>query len=275
MKHSFRKVCAALLAVLIFTPRLSALAAEPVRIPSSVYRLNVPDRPDSVELSTYAENDGVLAYLDGDYSLFFAQAVDFAAVDWVDGLEIIELDADNSAVTSKEGHKWQQHAVIARVDGVTTSYTNAGVPRAVWTTSQEDLFSTGMEDAWTTIYWRSEIIKSSCGGYIMTWYIGNITVSYPYGEEIRSISVDYRNNKRNTLYGYTITYAVSDNEVYSIRYDDCDRWVRAYYNNGTRTLEYTCDPERGKWIWADVETGRESRQRGLLKPSSFESPRTR
>ena len=275
MKRLLPKWCAGLLALLLCVLPLSSLAAGSVRIPVSTRRLNIPEMPEPVPLSTYAENDGKLAYLDGDYSLFFGGAVDFAAVDWVNELEEVETDEDGTAVTSKEDHAWQQRAVIARKDGVTTSYTNAGVPRAIWITGQEDYFASGQQGAWSTVYWRSEKIKSDCGGYIMTWYIGNVTVSYPYGEEIRSISADFRNNKKNTLYGYTITYAVSDTEIYSIRYDDCDRPVRACYNNGSQTLEYTCDFECGRWFWMDVETGRETRIRNLRTPDSFESPRVR
>ena len=275
MRRPFLKTCAWLLVLLACALPFSATAADSVRIPASALRLNIPDMPEPVPLSTYAQNNEKWAYLDGDYSLYFEDDVDFAAVDWVNELETVEPNQKGVAVTSKEDHEWQQRSVVARKDGVTTSYTNAGVPRAVWITNHEDYFQSGQADAWTTIYWRSEKIKTECGDYLMTWYVGNITVSYPYGEEIRSISVDYRNNKKNTLYGYTITYAVSDTEVYSIRYDDCDRVVRAYYNDGARTLEYTCDPERGKWIWADVETGREVRKLKPRDPGSFESPRVR
>lgn len=275
MKQLLRKTCVWLLAAILCVLPFSAQAADSVRIPVSTRRLNIPDMPEPVPLSTYAENDGKLACLDGDYTLFFDEAVDYAAVDWVNELEELELDEDHTAVTNKEGHSWQQRSVVARKDGVSTSYTNSGTPRAVWITNHEDYFASGQEDAWTTIYWRSEKIKSECGGYIMTWFVGNVTVSYPYGEEIRSVSADFRNDKKNTLYGYTVTYAVSDTEIYSIRYDECDRPVRAYYNNGVRTLEYTCDPVRGKWIWADVETGEEVWRLNLRTPDSFESPRVR
>ncbi len=275
MRRPLQKTCAWLLVLLACALPFSAAAADSVRIPASVRRLNIPEMPEPVPLTTYAQNNGKKAYLDGDYSLYFEDTVDFAAVDWVNELEEVETDKNGKAVTNKEDHSWQQRGVVARKDGVTTSYTNSGVPRAIWITNQEDYFASGQKDAWTTIYWRSEKIKSECGDYLTTWYVGNITVSYPYGEEIRSISVDYRNNKKNTLYGYTITYAVSDTEVYSIRYDDCDRVVRAYYNNGSVTLKYACDPLRGKWIWTDVETGREARRIKLRQPDSFESPRVR
>ena len=277
-KHLLKKGFAGLLVLLACVLPFDSMAAGSVRIPASVYRLNIPEMPEPVPLTTYAQNNGRKAYgayLDGDYSLYFEDDVDFAAVDWVNELEEVEPDKNGKAVTNKEDHSWQQRAVIARKDGVTTSYTNSGIPRSIWITNHEDYFASGQPEAWTTIYWRSEKILTECGDYLMTWYVGNITVSYPYGEEIRSISVDYRNNKKNTLYGYTITYAVSDTEVYTIRYDDCDRPIRAYYNDGVRTLKYACDPERGKWIWADPETGREVRRLKLRKPDSFDSPRVR
>ena len=273
MKHPFHRFCAGLLALVICALPAASLAAETVRIPASANRLAIPERPEPVPLSTYAENDGHLAYLDGDYTLYFDGMMDFAAVDWVDELEEVEVDENGVAVTNKEGHRYQQNGVIARRDGVSTSYTNSGKPLATWITNHEDYFASGQEDAWTTVYWRCTEVKTECGGVVPTWFLGNITVSYPYGEEIRSVSVDYRNNRKNSLYGYTVTFAVSDTELYSIRYDEYDRVVRGYYHNGTQTLEYTLDG--GKWVWMDVNTGRVSRNRSLREPRSFPSPRVR
>ncbi len=280
MRRPLLKACAWLLAVLACALPLDSMAVGSVRIPASVRRLKIPEMPETVPLFTYAQNNGKKAYTDGNYYLYFGEAVDYAAVDWVNMLEEVELNSRHTAVTSKEDHTWQQRYVIAEKDGVTVCYTNAGVPKAIWINNQEDYFLTGQNEAWATVYWRSEEIRSDCwkgpeDDLLTTWYVGNVTVSYPFGEEIRSVSVDFRNDKHNTVYGYTITYAVSDTEIYSIRYDKYDRWVRAYYSNGERNLEYICDPERGKWIWADPETGREMRRLKLRKPDSFDSPRVR
>ena len=278
MRRLLLKTCAWMLAVLACALPLNAMAAvSSIRIPASVRGLKIPKMPETVPLSTYARNNGKKAYTDGNYHLYFGDSVDYAAVDWVNMLEEVEPNQKNRAVTSMEDHPWQQRYVIAEKDGVTTCYTNAGVPKAIWLNNQKDYFKSGQTDAWATIYWRSEEIESDCwkspeDDYLTTWYVGNVTVSYPHGEEIRSVSVDYRNDKKNTVYAYTVTYAVGDTGLYSIRYDKNDRWVRAYYNDGERTLQYIC-LETGGWVWADEETGRAVRRLKLRTPDSFESPR--
>ncbi len=274
MKRIIRTWCAGLLAVVLTASPVFAYAEQSVRIPTSVEKIKTPEMPEPVELTTYCENDGRLAYLDGDYTLYFGDRVDFAAVDWVNFLEAVEIMPDNTAVTSKEGHIYQQNGVVARKDGVSMSYTNSGFPKAVWITGEDDYFSSGQKDAWSTVYWRHVIVKTECGE-LPVWFISNITCSYPYGEEIRSISVDYYNNKRNTVQGYTITYAVSDTELYSIRYNEYDRVVRGYYHDGRRTLEYVYCPEKTQYLWRDTETEKYVRSSKLRKPESFPSPRVR
>ena len=275
MKHPFRSVCAALLCIFVCAQSVSALGNATVRIPASANRLHLPEMPDTTGLHTYVENDGKYAYLDADFELYFDDAVDFAAVDWVNMMEPVEVSEDGTARASKIGHSWQQHGVVARKDGVSASYSNSGELTAVWISNQEDYFSSGQQDAWTTIYWRCTPIHTECDGIVPTWFVSNVTVAYPYGEEIRSVSVDYRNNRKNNLYGYTVVFAVSETELYSIRYDEYDRFVRGYYHDGTRTLEYACDMERGKWQWQDTETGKVIYSARLREPSTFKSPRVR
>ena len=98
MRRPLQKTCAWLLVLLACALPFSAAAADSVRIPASVRRLNIPEMPEPVPLTTYAQNNGKKAYLDGDYSLYFEDTVDFAAVDWVNELEEVETDKNGKAV---------------------------------------------------------------------------------------------------------------------------------------------------------------------------------
>lgn len=274
MKYPFRKLCAGLLAVLLAGFWLPVRAEHvTVRIPTSIHHMDIPDMPEPLILTTYAQNNGKLAYLDGDYTIYFEDEVDYAAVDWVNELEEVVVRANGTAVTNKEGHSYQQNGVLVRRDGISMSYTNSGVPKAMWISTDVDYFSTGQEGAWSSVYWRCVDIRTSWGDLEPTWFVSNVTTSYPIGSAIRSVSVDYYNNKGNTVCGYTITYAADDMAVYSVRYDKTDKPVRLYYHDGNRTLEYVIVDS--KWVWRDVLTEKIIMLKKLRPMESFVSPRKR
>lgn len=60
--------------------------------------------------------------------------------------------------------------------------------------------------------------KPAMGNGVDVWYMSQVKATYPAGNYIAAVEVNYRNDKKQNAYDYKISYAVSDNEIYKITY---------------------------------------------------------
>ncbi len=182
---------------------------------------------------------------DAIIALQFSRKPDWAGVLWWEGWENLNVNDEGYAETSMENHiaqpgiwegsspinmvtekpEYSDYAFMAGVGPVTCEYGRRGTVNYVEYTVKEDYFRTGMGGANTVIRWVPEHIKNySEENYVKyettttVWYVSSVTATYPAGNTIVGVRADYRNDRKNTLSSYTITYAVNDNETYAITY---------------------------------------------------------
>ncbi len=182
---------------------------------------------------------------DAVISLQFSRKPNWAGVLWWEGWENLDVDEEGYAETSMEDHivqpgiwegsspinmvtekpEYSDYAFMAGFGPLTCEYGRRGTVNYVEYTVEEDYFRTGMEGASTVIRWEPEHIKNySEENYVKyettttVWYVSSVTATYPAGNYITGIQADYRNDRKNTLSSYTITYTVSDKESYTITY---------------------------------------------------------
>ena len=80
------------------------------------------------------------------------------------------------------------------------------------------------------------------------WYVSSVSATYPEGNPIVAVEADYRNDAKNNLYGYTICYAVSENEVYEITYNTYNSPIFGLYSrNGAYVAVSGSGNNIGKW----------------------------
>ena len=80
------------------------------------------------------------------------------------------------------------------------------------------------------------------------WYVSSVSATYPEGNPIVAVEADYRNDAKNNLYGYTICYAVSENEVYEITYNIYNSPIFGLYSrNGAYVAVSGSGNNIGKW----------------------------
>lgn len=66
------------------------------------------------------------------------------------------------------------------------------------------------------------------------WYVSSVSATYPEGNYIVGAEADYRNDAKNNLYQYKISYAVNDTDVAQIYYRTWDSpFYGLYSKNGT------------------------------------------
>ena len=192
----------------------------------------------------------VLPVEDAVIRLTFSQRPDWAAAVWMDGWENLDVDKDGYTETSMEGHRAQpglearsgpvdpstgkpewrwndkgDYAFMAGLGPVTCQFGRSGSIQYVEYTVQKDFFKTGMADAVTVIRWKPISVKNLSERddirYETTtteWVVVSVTAAYPAGNPITGVRAEYRNDKKNTLGTYIITYSVNKNEAYAITY---------------------------------------------------------
>ena len=180
MNHTrlFRALGLALAVVLTLSAPVCALADTiEVRMPTSIWRLALPDMPEALSLytwtdsvPTYGNKDNpkdpcpILAVTDAIMHLQFSEQPDKAVASWYEGTEEIQVGADGYAELFTEGHRvqagfgWSSPRAIekpwfikATKDNVTAGYANNGYVRFIEYTIDDDLFGTGIEGAKTVI----------------------------------------------------------------------------------------------------------------------------
>jgi hypothetical protein len=105
----------------------------------------------------------------------------------------------------------------------TVNYQRNGAAYAVTVTlkDSEDFFRTNQEGGVMSITFEKVTTETICGRYDRKdtfWYVSNVSATYPAGNYITAISTDWRNDSKQNLASYKISYAVSDNETYKITY---------------------------------------------------------
>jgi hypothetical protein len=63
------------------------------------------------------------------------------------------------------------------------------------------------------------------------WYVGSVSAAYPAGNYIVGVEADYRNDAKNNLSQYKVSYAVSENDVAEIYYRP---WDSPFYGQYSR-----------------------------------------
>lgn len=265
--------------------------------------------------SVYSDSDSgsgkIRAVEEGDIALYFSQKPDWAGVIWMDGWETLEVDEDGYAVTNTENHttqpgiwatsgpvdlvsglpewRWNDggdYAFLAGVGAVVCQYGRSGSINYVEYTVEEDFFRTGMAGASTIIRWEPvKVTNYSARDEVqyetstITWYVSCVTATYPAGNAITGVRADYRNDARNTLGRYTITYATSDTETYTITYAPAaqnrraDEPISGEYTVGGTTYVSGSGDNQNKWYTAGY--GTQLRKSGLRAMTSFKSPRVK
>ena len=133
-------------------------------------------------------------------------------------------------------------AYMAGKGNVSAQYGRSGKVNYVEYRVEEDFFRTGMEGAYSVIRYEPVTIKSICGPeddpdkYTRkdtVWYVSSVIATYPDGNYIVEVEADYRNDAKNTLASYKITYATSDKETYKITYAPSTTTVLEDHETGT------------------------------------------
>ena len=108
-----------------------------------------------------------------------------------------------------------------------------------------DPFQTGYEGAHTVLYRESVKVPVKPRGTTTLEYVSKVVVTYPAGNYIRKVVAEYRNDKKNTLSKYMITYQVSDKEFYTITYAAQTNSVLEFHYDGAlgREIEYEDLPD--------------------------------
>ena len=122
---------------------------------------------------------------------------------------------------------------------VEVSYYRTGAAYQVVVTlkDSEDFFRTGMEGGVMSITFKRVTVETLCGpdvevenedGTVTTtkkydrydtfWYVDRVSAKYPEGNYIIGVEADYRNDSKQNLCSYRISYAVSETEIYKITY---------------------------------------------------------
>ena len=193
---------------------------------------------------------------DAMIELQFSKKPDWAGVIWAEGFENLEVDDNGYAVTSMEGHMrqpgtyvWYDDAGVKHTGGdyafmagkgpVSVQYGRNGHINYVDYTVEEDFFKTGIEGCSTVIRYEPVTIMgdSDPAAKIHMWYVSTVTATYPAGNKIVGVSATYRNDEKNKLASYTISFATSETEVYKITYspnsvsmyEDVSGWPKYYF----------------------------------------------
>jgi len=190
---------------------------------------------------------------DGDIYFHFSPKPDWAGVIWAEGFENLDVDENGDAVTSREGHLRQPGTWVANgpksqgswhvtggdyaymagktfEDGTSVSiqYGRSGSINYIeYTIPETDFFQTGMEGATATVKFVPVTVKSVCGPeedpqkytrYDYFYYVASVNVDYPAGNEIVRVETDWRNDTKQNLASYRISFATSETEVYKITF---------------------------------------------------------
>lgn len=224
--------------------------------------------------------------------LKFSPKPDWAGVTWSDGWENLDVDDEGRAVTSTEGHgtqagmrassgpvdprtgkpewRWNDggdYAFAAGLDRVTCEFGRNGGVNWVEERIYKDFFRTGMEGAVTVIRWEPVSVKnrSEADGIryettVTGWFVSSVTAEYPAGSFISRVRAEYRNDRKNTLSGYTVTYAVGEDETYAVTYAPADATILEEHHYGLflpvndrlpSAIIYTNDPN----TWEEIPSG--------------------
>lgn len=246
-------------------------------------------KTDTDRTATYGDAEDpenpcpILQTEDAEIRLEFSQKPNWAGVTWMDGWENLVVDEEGRAVTTMDGHavqpgiqatsgpispdtgkpEWRwtdggDYAYLAGMGPVTCEYGRRGTVKYVEYTVEQDYFKTGMNGAVTVIRWEPVSIKNTSEeNYVKyettttVWFVSSVTATYPAGNPITKVRAEYRNDKKNTLSSYEITYAVNENESYAITYMPNTATIFEEHNyslflpdnsNLPSTIFYTNDP---------------------------------
>lgn len=102
-------------------------------------------------------------------------------------------------------------------------YRNGGAYKVVVTLKDSaDFFRTGYEGGTMKITFEKVTVKSTSNPrkdrYDTYWFISQVSAVYPEGNYIIGVDAAYRNDAKQNLASYRISYAVSEKEIYKITY---------------------------------------------------------
>lgn len=112
---------------------------------------------------------------------------------------------------------------------------------AVTLKDSEDFFKTGMEGGTMTITFEKVDVKlsSSATAHTKVWYISQVSATYPEGNYIIGVEADFRNDSKQNLCSYRVSYAVSEKEIYKITYAPNTASILEDRDNQLSSSDYT------------------------------------
>ena len=140
---------------------------------------------------------------------------------------------------------WPNRAYTLYTGEYAVDYTRAGVINyAQRTMENTDVFHTGIEGAKTIINWEVPVRK---GVYVPR--VTGVSVIYPEGSQISSITVSYRSNGK--VYRYTIKYNAGGDKSYTTSFTAKDKLAGATYLIGDSIIA----KHSMKDTWVNIKTG--------------------
>ncbi len=211
---------------------------------------HVSDNPCPILAVEDADID--LWFTDGDGNAF---KPDWAGVVWAEGWENLEIDEDGHAQTSMEGHlrqpgTWSASGPCDPITGKPTWHVTGGdypysagktyedgtevkisfgragnITSIEYVMPETDFFRTGFEGATTTVKYE-RVTVASTSAYERThkirfdtfYYTFSVCADYPAGNPIVRVETEWRNDAKQNLATYRISFAPTENEVYKITY---------------------------------------------------------
>ena len=203
----YARILSALLIVAMLIPVtcVAEINAPAIYIPKKVGRLHLPDMTDLygepldiIQLKTVTESIPsyedefdtdpcpVLPVANARIDLYFSEQPDWAAVNWENGWEYLDVDENGHAVTSMAGHRRQpgthietvldvktgkyrnvaigDEAFSAGKGPVTVYYRRSGKPyRVEYVVEEDDYFKTDMDGAVTVVTYDLVTVQLDCG----------------------------------------------------------------------------------------------------------------
>ena len=255
MKKMVRFLCLLLvLAVMIPAGSVAAEEERTVYIPARIAGLRWPALPSYPGLSVRVESVGLYGNVfdpqnpcpirpaeDADIELRFSGRPDWAGVNWSDGYENLVLDDEGNALTSMTNHALQpgfransgcdpvtgkllwydlkeEYAFTAGRGPVTVWYSYTGATLMVEYTVQEDYFETGIDGTVTVIRYEPGYYQEDEEGDGYYGFISSVRAAYPAGSGITGVEAKYRNDTKQALYSYSVTYEAGEGQEYRITY---------------------------------------------------------
>ncbi len=191
--------------------------------------------------ATYEEANAVARSMYGDGSISSEYSAKYGATVYTEiGYWIERFGGYADLYKRQYSNGWPNRAYTLNTGEYAVDYTRAGVINYASRTMQNtDLFRTGIEGATSTVNWRVDMKKNQ---YVPV--VTGVSVVYPEGSPVSSISVSYRGNGK--IYRYTEKFCAGEDKSYTATYSSKDKLCGATYLVGDAVIAK--HSARDKWV---------------------------